>query len=129
MRSKTIFYLPIYRETKSAFNKMYVADLRKILQELKDACNGSIPNRMKMQTEHELFVKYGKSWEQNRAVGWVSVKIGIGGFDFYIGKAQPFRSKIPRKSFVALEKNEQVGEWHTIMFDMCKSNRAIPSKI
>jgi hypothetical protein len=38
-------------------------------------------------------------------------------------------AKYQKKNFKALKKNEIPGEWHTIMFNMCKTNKEIIKRL
>jgi hypothetical protein len=96
---KMIFYLPIYKEFKDDFDKMYYKDINDEITEIENKINLKLSENMRMQTELEYYKKYGKSWEQNRAVGWIKIELGRGGFNINVAKAHPYRSKIPKKKF------------------------------
>lgn len=68
----------------------------------------------KMQIETEIERKYGRSWDMNRAVGWIKINKALGGFSFTVAKAIPFSNLYPKKLFESIPPDKCVGGWHVI---------------
>ncbi|QIL89604.1 hypothetical protein ACONUD_07540 [Microbulbifer harenosus] len=124
-----IFYLPIYKQSKEEFNDFVASKAQKEIDNISLPENGgSVPDRLQIQIRSRLQTEYGCSWEQNRAVGWVKVARGKGGFSFFIAKSDKLKSKSPKKVFSLIEPNVIPGSWHVIDFSKCKNGEEVLGK-
>jgi hypothetical protein len=122
-----VFYLPIYKSKnhQQKFIEWLNGKIQKSLSNLEIKSGIPISSRMKLQTEAENEKKYGRSWEQNRAVGWIIINKALGGFTFTISKAYPFSNNLSKKQFEGIPPDKCVGCWHIISFEECTTFESI----
>lgn len=110
-----IFYLPIYNRTRPQFEEWLNYKIEKELGK-------NIPYQLVVQVIDRIEREYGRSWEQNHAIGWIKIEKGQGGFSFVIAKTTgSMRSKKPLKYFELLNPEKCYGGYHTISFKMCNT--------
>ncbi len=124
-----IFYLPIYKQTKEEFNEEVSKKAQKEIEALvTPETGGYVSQNLQMQIRSRLQKEFGCSWEENRALGWVKVARGKGGFSFFLAKSDKMKSKSPKKVFELIEPSVIPGSWHVINFESCRNSEEVIEK-
>ncbi|MCG6200846.1 hypothetical protein [Psychromonas antarctica] len=124
-----IFYLPIYKQTKEELEAFIDDKTQNEIEALAALENdGKVSDRLQTLVRSKIHTEYGRSWDQNRAVGWVSVSRGKNGFAFCIGKSNSLKSNSPKKYFELVPSGETHGSWQVIDFLSCNNPEKILSK-
>jgi hypothetical protein len=124
-----IFYLPIYKLKKKELEGFVESEAIKEIDDLcslDDGVHILDSTRSKIRSRHHD--KYGLSWEQNRAVGWVKVCCCTGGFSFFIGVSNSINSKSPKKYFKSIASDIIQGTLHKINFSTCNNDDEVLQK-
>ncbi|WP_231615196.1 MULTISPECIES: hypothetical protein [unclassified Pseudoalteromonas] len=124
-----IFYLPIYKDTKDEFEAYIKSLISKQIDELATPEMGGIVSpRIQSNIADRLQREYGRSWELNRAKGWLKVSLGKKGFIFSMAKADNHKTRKPKKYFELMLPEQTHGSWHVIDFSKCKTADDVMSK-
>lgn len=124
-----IFYLPIYKDTKEEFESYINSLISKQIDELAThEVVGKVSYQMQTNIADGLEREYGRSWEFNRAKGWLRVSRGSGGFVFSLAKADSIKTRKPKKYFELMLPDQTYGGWHVIDFSKCKTADEVMGK-
>lgn len=114
-----IFYLPIYRQSPEDFRIWLQNKIDIAIENIKVDDSTIVSERLKTRIIMDYENKYGRSWPENCAVGWLKILKGTYGFIFILGKSTPFRSKYPKKYFEQIHPQKTVGGYHNLSFSKC----------